>query len=148
MKKISILFFTVITLLSCSNTNCEGDYNIPSQKFTFEIIDKTSGENLFSNGTFVPEEIQITNTFNNYPVEFSFIAENNIHHIQIKSASLETKIINLKFVISNNHLFDFYSKGELIMKECFSYTKYKEITIKESEFIIDAQTGVYNILVE
>ena len=148
MKKMLILIFTITALLNCSNDDCEGVYNIPSQNFTFEIVDKISRENLFTNGTYEPEQIQITNTINNFPIEFVFISENNINHIQINSAVWETEIVNLKFDISDSHIFDFYSDGEIIMRECFSYTEYNEITIGESEFEFDTQTGIYRILVE
>ena len=99
-------------------------------------------------GIYEPEQIQITNTINDFPIDFTFISENNINHIQINSATWETVIINLKFDISNNHIFNFYSDGEIIMRECFSYTEYNEITIEESEFELDTQTGIYKILVE
>ena len=58
LSLILILIFTITTLLSCSYDDCEGLYNIPSQNFTFEIVDKISGENLFTNGTYEPEQVK------------------------------------------------------------------------------------------
>ena len=151
MKKILILIITITTLLSCSKDDCTTPI-IPPQIFTFEIVDKITGENLFTNGTYQPEQIQITNTDNNFLTEFTFISENNINHIEINLsyayAYWETGIVKLKIDISNNHIFDVYADGEIIMRECFSYYEYNEITIGESEFELDNQTGIYKILVE
>lgn len=75
----------------------------PPQSFTFEIIDKTSGENLFTNGTYEPATISIIDVLdNNNPVEFTFISENDINLIEIGSIGWETETVNLKFDISAN----------------------------------------------
>jgi hypothetical protein len=147
MKKILILIITITTLLSCYKDDCTSPF-IPPQVFIFEIVDKITRENLFTNGTYQPEQIQITNTDNNFSTEFIFISENNINHIEINSSYWFTEIVNLKIDISNNHIFDFYADGEIIRRECFSYFEYNEITIGESEFELDQQTGVYRIFVE
>ena len=60
----------------------------------------------------------------------------------------EIEVVNLNVNISNNHIFDFNATGEIIMRECFSYTEYNDITIGASEFELNAQTGIYKILVE
>jgi len=148
MKKINLILilFTII-LQSCNNDDC-GECFTPPESFRFEIVDKTSGENLFTNGTYEPEQIQITNTLNNSPEEFTFITENNINLIQINSIGWETEIVNLKFDISDNHIFDLYVNAERKMGDCCSYTEYSEIAIGESEFELDTQTGIYKILIE
>ena len=144
MKRILLLIITTFTLFNCSKDNCNSPY-VPSQTFIFQFVDKISGENLFTNGTYELEQIQIINTVNNFPTEFVFTSENNI---EINSTYWETEIINLKFDITNSHIFDFYADGEIIIRECFSYTEYNEVTIEGSEFELDSITGIYQILVE
>ncbi|OBQ46125.1 hypothetical protein JJL45_11670 [Tamlana sp. s12] len=149
MKKINLILilFTLI-FQSCNNDDC-GECFTPPQSFQFEIVDKTSGENLFTNGTYDSGNIEITDNLNdNEPIEFTFISENNINLIQIGSIGWETEIVNLKIDISDNHIFDFYVDAERKMGECCSYTEYNEITIGESEFELDSENGIYKILVE
>lgn len=149
MKKLNLILilFTVI-FQSCNSNDC-GECFTPPQSFQFEIVDKTSGENLFTNGTYETGNIEITdNLNNNESVEFTFISENNINLIQINSIGWETEIVNLKIDISDNHIFDFYVDAERKKRDCCDYTEYNEITIGESEFELDSQTGLYKILVE
>ncbi len=115
----------------------------------FEIIDKISRENLFTNGTFEPNNITITDVLNNNePIAFVFISENNVNLIQINSVGWKTEIVNLKVDIADNHIFNFYVNAERKTEKCCSHTKYHEITITDSEFELNTQTGIYKLLVE
>lgn len=113
MKKIKLTLILVLVIIqSCNNDDC-GECFTPPQGFSFEIVDKTSGENLFTNGTFNSNEITITdNLNNNESVEFSLLIENDINLIQIGSIGWKTEIVNLKINISDNHIFNFYVDAE------------------------------------
>lgn len=149
MKKIILILvlFTIISQ-SCGNDDDCRDCFTPPQSFIFEIIDKTTGENLFTNETYEAEQIQITNTLNDSPVEFTFISENDVNLIQIDAIGWQTEIVNLKIDILDNHIFNFYVDAERKMVNCCNSTEYNEITIGGSEFELNAQTGIYKILVE
>ncbi|WP_158844191.1 hypothetical protein [Algibacter sp. L1A34] len=149
MKKIYlILLLCAISLQSCNDDDCNQSCFTPPESFSFEIVDKTNDENLFTNGTYHSQQITITNTLNNSPLEFTFISENNINLIQIGSIGWETEIVNLKIDISNIHIFDFYVDSERKTEDCCPHTEYKEILISNSEFELNSQTGIYKILVE
>ena len=151
MKKISLILLVLMAILqSCNDDACKDVLCFtPPESFLFEIVDKTSGENLFTNGTYDPGDISITDALNNNnPVEFTFISENDRNLIHIGSIGWETEIVNLKIDISDDHIFDFYVDAERKMGDCCDYTEYKEITIGEAEFELDNQTGIYKILVE
>jgi len=142
-----LIVFTVI-IQSCVRDDC-GECFTPPQSFQFEIVDKTSGENLFTNGTYASENIEITDNLNNNdPVEFTFISENKINLIQINSIGWKTEIVNLNIAISDNHIFDLYIDVERKKSDCCRHTEYNEVNIIESEFELDTQNGVYKILVE
>ncbi|WP_397446294.1 hypothetical protein [Polaribacter sp. R77954] len=112
-------------------------------------MDKTNGENLFTNGTYESANIAITDNLNNdEPIEFTFISENNLNLIQIGSIGWQSQIVNLQIDISDNHIFNFYVDAERKMGTCCSYTEYNEITIEASEFELDTQNGIYKILAE
>lgn len=149
MKKINTLLVLLAMIFqSCNDDSCEECFT-PPQNFNFEVIDKISGENVFANGTYNPEHITITNSLhNNEPVEFTFISENNMNLIYIGSIGWKTEIVNLRIEISNNHIFNFYVDAERKTQNCCNYTAYKQITVTNSEFNLDTQTGVYKIFVE
>lgn len=133
-------------LQSCGES-C-GECFTPPQNFMFEIVDKVSGENLFTNGTYASSQIQITNTLNDTPVEFTFIDENNINLISVDGIGWKTEIVNVKVDIANNQLFRFYVDAERKSADCCNFTKYNEINLSECEFELDSQTGIYKILVK
>ncbi len=148
MKKLNlVLILLAVIFQSCNNDDC-GDCFTPPENFKFELVDKASGENLFTNGTFEPNQIEITNILNNSSTEFTFISENNLNLIQINGIGFQTEIVDLKIDIANTHIFNFYVDAERKKGDCCSFTEYKEIRISDSEFELNTQTGVYKILVE
>lgn len=152
MKKIKpILLVLLLAFASCNNG--DDDCNLlcftPPNDFRFEIVDKTSGENLFTNGTYESREIKIANSLdNNSPTKFTFISDNNINLISVGSIGWKTEIVNLKFNIADNHIFDFYVEAERKAGECCEHTEYNKIEIVGAEFELDSQTGIYKIFVE
>lgn len=145
--KLKLVLFLII-FQSCNNDNC-GECFTPPQSFSFEIVDKISGENLFTNGTFNSNEITITDNLNNdEPIDFSFISENDINIIHINSIGWETETVNLKIRIADNHIFDFYVDAERKIEDCCSYTNYNEIMVLNFEFELNTETGTYVIFTE
>ena len=150
MKKINLLLILFIIIFQgCKDDDdCNQLCFTPPQTFQFKIVDKESGENLFTNGMFDSNEITITdNLNNNESIEFSFISEDNINLIQIGSIGWVTQIVSLKIDISDDHIFNFYVDAERI-EDCCSHTDYNEINLTNSEFELDSQTGIYKIFVE
>lgn len=149
MKRINLLLFTLIIILqSCNNDdNCDQDCFTPPNTFLFEVVDKTSGENLFTNKTYNPEDIIITDSLNdNQSVAYTFISEDNLNLIQIGSIGWETEIVNLNINISEDHIFDLYVDVERKSENCCSFSQYNEVRVSNSE--LDTQTRIYKILVE
>ena len=150
MRNIKFLLILVVfNLLGCNDEECNESCFTPPNNFAFEIIDKTSGENLFTNETYNPADISITDALNNNEsVAFNFISENNLNLIQVGSIGWETEIVDLKFEIADDRIFNLYIDAERLDGDCCSFTRYNEITISEAEYELDSQTGVYKILVE
>lgn len=99
MKKTWALFLTILSLsiVSC-NDNCEeGDKPTPASFFV-EIVDETSGENVFENATYTAQQISIQD-LDEVAVPFRFIENSN--SIQI-FPSVENAIGN-SFVIKLNN---------------------------------------------
>jgi len=149
MKKINPILTILLTvlLLGCVNDDC-GLCFTPPEPFLFEIVDKTSGENLFTNGTYNSQEIEIINTSDNSIVEFTFIDENDINLIQITSIGWQTEMVNMDVNISSNNIFHLFVDAERVAGECCDYTRYNEIRIENTENEYDSVSGIYKILVE
>jgi hypothetical protein len=148
-RRIKFLFIVFcLGLDGCSN-NCDEQCFTPPQNFQFELIDKSSGENLFTNSTFDPLGISITDELNNNSsVEFTFISENELNLIQIGSIGWESEIVDLRIEVSGNYVFNFYVNAERKSEDCCDFTDYNEITIKNSDFDLNTETGIYRILIE
>ncbi|WP_163710815.1 hypothetical protein [Mangrovibacterium lignilyticum] len=145
-----LLLLTLVIAFGCGNKNdCEDIACFtPPELFTFQIIDISSGENLFTNGTFDASEIEVVNTLNNESYEFSFIDENSIDLLAIYSVGWKTEIVNLEVSVGGEHLLTFYVDAERKNGDCCSFTDYKETRIDDAEFEYDSSTGIYSILVQ
>lgn len=150
MKHIRLIFILIaFALQSCNNDDCNQECFTPPNGFYFEIVEKTTGENIFSNNSYSSSDLSISNTLNtDEAVEFSFISENELNQIQIGSIGWKTEIVNLKFSLSETEIFNFYVNAERKNGDCCSYTEYKDINITGSEFEYNTQTGIYTILID
>lgn len=147
MKKHNLLYILLSILLVSCGDDCN-DCFTPPQSFIFEIVDKNTGENLFTNNTFQPNQINIRDIATNAAAEYSFISENDMNLIQISNIGFKTEIVSLKIDIANSHIFDFYVDVERRKDDCCSFTQYKEIQISDAEFQQDPESGFYKILVD
>lgn len=150
MKIFKILLTLVIVLVfvGCSN-QLESNQKLcftPPSNFRFEIVDKTSGENLFTNGTYQSNQITIIDLSNNSKVPFTFIAENGQNSISIHTIGWKTEKINYTINIQEKTLFTLYVDATRISDGC-SYTEFNEVSIKNTDFEFNQNTGIYKILV-
>lgn len=140
----------ITTILSCSKGEC-GDPNIGPKVFNFQITDKVNGEDLFSNGTYTPQQIEVINILDDSPVEYIFDdSVTNFSRIYIDLNEWATERVNIKLTISGDDIFTFSANTNVIRNDCFNYTDYKDISITGSDFVEDGnnQNGFYIILVE
>lgn len=150
-KTIMYLFFVFVTSTwSCIITDdCDGvDCFTPPEPFAFELVEKSTGENLFTSGVFSPEDINIVNLDDQSIVEFQFIDENDINLIQINSIGWESQIVNYSIEISSESLFTLFVDAERLRENCCAFTRYNKIEIDGSGFELNELSGLYKILVE
>ena len=139
------LFLLVILNQSCKK--CDACFT-PPKPFLFEIIDQSTGENLFKNGTYKSSEIEVIDSLKHQNVKFSFLDENDIDLIQINSIGWETEKVNFLFKISNQNIFNLYVDAERVSEDCCSFTRYNDVKIENAKFELDSMTEIYRILVE
>ena len=139
-----ILIFTQSCKDDCADILCF----TPPSPFTFELVDKLSGENLFTNGTFNPNDIKVIDLEDQSNVEFTFIDENDYNIIRINTIGWQTEIVNYSLQISSESIFELFVNAERLNGNCCDYTNYKEIRIENADFELDQQSGIYKIRIE
>lgn len=151
MKKITIILAIILLIFnqSCNKENETEtiDCFTPPQGFQFELVDKSTGENLFTNGTFNSIDIKVINLFDQKNVEFNFIDENDYNIISIGSIGWKTEIVYYSIKISSKNIFNLYVNAETVNDKCI-ISKYNEIRIENSEFELNQESDIYKIFVE
>lgn len=151
MKPI-ITFLTLIVLIftqSCKDDKCEDILCFtPPSPFEFELVDKLTGENLFTNGTFDSNDIGVINLDNQSNIEFTFIDENDYNIIRINTIGWKTEIVNYAIQISSESIFELFVNAERLNGNCCDYTEYQEIRIENVDFELNQENGIYKILIE
>ena len=149
MRKLILSFFVLTFFLipACSDEEECGLCMTPPNYFAFDLVDSDTGENLFTNGTFNPNDIEVLDA-SDHRVEYTFIEENDINLIEIYTIGWQTEIVNYRINIASEKLFDLYVDAERLSENCCSFTRYKEIEIDNTEFSLSSETGIYTIFVD
>lgn len=142
-----LVLLSVLFIQACTNHDC-GECFTPPDFFVFQIVDKTTGENLFSNGTYDPADFKIVNLADDSNVEYTFIDENNLNIIQVNTIGWQTEKINYSFEAGTENLFNLYVDASRVSEDCCSFTRINEFRIDNAEFEHISGTGTYKILVD
>lgn len=149
MKKLILPFlvFTFLLMTACSDEEECGACMTPPNYFVFELVDSNTGENLFANGTFNSDDIEVLDA-SDHRIEFTFIEENDINLIEINTIGWQTEIVNYRINIASENIFDLYVDAKRLSEDCCSFTRYNEIEIGNVEFSLSTETGIYTIFVD
>ncbi len=150
--KNGLKYVVIICLLfiqACDTDDCE-DYLCftPPMGFTFEIVDKETGENLFTNGTYSSSQIQVLNIEDNSKRQFVFLDENDINLISIGSIGWDSKIAHVVLKIADNDILNLYVDSERVSENCCSFSRYNEIRIDKADYEQDAQSDIYTVYID
>ena len=138
LKYLSLL--PVLFFMGCDNNDCEDVACFtPPTSFVFELVDKDSGENLFTNGTYTPAQIEVLNTEDNSNRTFGFLSEDDINLVVIASIGWETEVAKVVLKIDGEDILDLYVDAERTSENCCSFSKYNEIRIDNAEYTLDTQ---------
>lgn len=149
MKKfLCLLVLISMVFLSCQNEDRERVACFsPPGALRFEIVDNSTGENLFTNGTYLPSQIRVTKTLTNTPADFTFVSENDQNLLLIGGIGWQTEVVDFKIEIAERTIFNLNVFAERKNDKC-SYTQFTNVAITDSNFEYNPQTGIYKILVE
>ncbi|WP_405400258.1 hypothetical protein [Maribacter sp. Asnod2-G09] len=148
MKNNILIAFVAFVLIFNSCDDCEDkDCFTPPNGFTFELVNKTTKENLFTNETFSSNEISVTNLVDNSNLEFDFIDEDDVNLIQLNSIGWESETIEVLITVSGIDILNLIVDAERTSEDCCEFTKYNDIKIENAEFELNEENGIYTILV-
>lgn len=144
MKKIIALIGLVVLSLSCEKDDAPCPLSsVGPPNFTVEIVDKTTNENVFTNGTYKQSQLNVT-TENSTSSDYIFISEDNMNIIGItpawKSGTFTTTIkLNNQITIPIETI--------IIEKSTECYTNYyiESLKVFGYPYTYDETTGVYTI---
>lgn len=151
MKKIGfiLMFFAVFVLSSCTVDHCDVLCDSGPLGLSFELLDKTTGKNLFTNGTFERNDIEVLDLDNNNSmVEYGFISENVINLITLGPFGWEKKIANYSLKVDTLNIFTLNVDAEEKTEDCCSFVQVNKVEIKNAESQQNPETGVYEVFVE
>ena len=151
MKQIKgiLIFISMVLNQACVNKDCEDRLCFtPPSTFIFELVDKSTGENLFTNGTYHSNELEIVNSTDNSNIDFLFIDENDINLIQIGTIGWESEIIECSLKINGSEIFGLYVDAKRVSENCCSFTLYDEFRIENTAYEYDDQLGIYRIFLD
>jgi hypothetical protein len=145
MKRV-FLFFVLLFIVACDHDDCKDiDCFTPPNAFNFEILDKTTGENLYSNGSLKANQLKVYNAITKTPLEYTFIDENNLNIITLYSVGWQTEKITVTFELKEGLFFNFYVDAERKNENCCSFTVYNETKVENAPFEYDASKNLYSI---
>lgn len=144
-------YFTLIALLfiqGCNSDDCKDiSCFTPPMGFVFEIVDKETGDNLFTNGTYSPDQIEVLNIEDNSKKQFSFLDENDINLINIGSIGWDSEIEHVVIKIAEDDILDLYVDSERVSENCCNFSRYNEIRIDNANYKLNSQSGIYTVYI-
>lgn len=133
MKKV-FLQLILLVLSSCSKKEDETTCFPSPNNIDINIVDKVSGENVFTIGMFTKSQLQIvTNPVNQFPVNFTQNAgPNTLTIVPIKTE----EIINFSIVLNNEITIPL--KGKIIINNgCGINYYFESITSENANYLIE-----------
>ncbi len=143
MKNLLKLCFVILIFSSCEK-DCPIAETGPVG-FSFEVLDKETGENLFLNGTYDKNQISIHDLAGG-SVDFSVTEADTLYWINVM-LGWETKTDVYTVQIGSEVEFDIAFSLVKIDGECNDPTKLEELKIEGIESEVDEETHVTKILV-
>jgi len=147
--KISALVLSLALFVSCNVNQCDYYCDSGPISLKFEIVDKEDGENLFTNGTYSKESLEVIDLNNNDSlVQFEFITENDLNQLLLGPFGFEVQEAKYAVLIHSEAIFSVALKTIEEKDTCCSTILLDEFNLNGAEFSQDEATGVYKVLIE
>ena len=143
MKKIMALIGLVVLSLSCDLKGPCIEISVGPPYFTVEILDKTSNENVFTNGTYKQNQLEV-NTESSTSGSYMFISENNRNVIGI-TPSLQEGTFTTTIILNNQITIPIKTIIVERYSSCHANTFIESVIVNGYSFTYDESTGIYKI---
>jgi hypothetical protein len=140
MKKSIFLIIIITFFYSCEQCN-EASVGPPS--FTVEIVDATTNENVFTNGTFSESQLQVT-TEGSLTQKYGFISDENLNRIIITPAWSEGVFLT-KIKLNNEIVIPIRTLITKSSTKCHENHFITNLVVENYVYTFDNQNGVYKI---
>ena len=148
LKIFVLLVISAFALISCNVDKCDIECNSGPWVLDFELLDQATGENLFTNGTFDPADIEVLDlNDSNNSISFTFISENDINIIKLGPFGWGTNIVNYKLKVGEIEIFNLILDAEENKENCCSFVQINNLEIENADFEQNQETGIYEVLV-
>lgn len=141
MKKQFLLFTTIISFFSCEKPCQEASTGPPS--FAVELIDKTTLNNVFTSGIFLPSQLQVVDNDNNI-LSFKLDSENNRNVVSITPA-WQGGVFKIFIKLNNTVTIPIFVFNEAVSDRCNSNVFHRNIQVEGFDFTKNNQVGYYQI---
>ncbi|TRX35605.1 hypothetical protein [Flavobacterium restrictum] len=146
--KLFYAFLALILIPTFSACTTESNHIAcftPPSPFIFEMVNKNTGENLFTNGTYLANQIVITDLATNTKIPYTFLSENGLNAFSISSIGWKTEKINYVISIQDKTIFALYVDASRVSSNQCNYTEYNQIKITKAAYEQNTTTGIYVI---
>lgn len=148
---LTIYFFAFCVLAgvwSCGGDDC-GECFTPPSPFTFKMVDKVSGEDLFANETYSLQTIKIIEADSNPQKSVSFsVSEDAINvFISTNAFGWQTERVNYAIIVNGQERFRLFVDADRVVENCCSFTRINELRIDGAEFKYDGLVEEYTIFI-
>lgn len=148
MKKIPVIFLVLWLFTGCSIANKCEDYNCmtPPPPFFFEIVDASTGENLYTNGILDPDDIELRNE-NNQLVQHTYISENELNVIHLHIGWTEGPA-SYRLILGPEFEIPVSVNSEKRTEDCCTFYRIHDFSTSPYEHEQSSTTGIYHIRID
>lgn len=149
MKRLFKLSFVLLllTVLGCSGdspVNC----TTPPPTFVFEFVDKYTGQNLYTNGTFdAKQAVTITDLDTGQIIQYTYMKSDDLNRLVI-NMGWQSGNFNYSIGVQGKSIFELHISAERAKENDCDFTKIKSFEIKNADAQLDKTTGVYKIYID
>lgn len=143
--KLLIVFFAV---LGCKINECEDIACFtPPPNFAFELVSKTTGENLFTNGTLNSNDIKVVDEDNN-AISYDFISENNYNILTLNEIGWDLDPHTYTISVGTSVEFTLELDMEEKHENCCTFFKTEKFQISGYSYEQSNTTDIYTIKID
>ena len=149
MKNYFFACFFLLWLAGCDNESSECEdiaCTSPAPSYAFDLVDKETSENLFTNGTLSHEDVRVVNE-NGVDVDFKFYSEGGMDII-IASLGWDTSVTDYTIFVGSELEIDVHLALERTTENCCTFFKETEFSISGYEYERDNGNSLITIFID